>query len=69
MKKLSLLLVVAVVGTIFAGCNEKTPEEIEAAKYPKLKPLTPDEKKALDAKLGHAVAPPPGTSMPGPGSH
>lgn len=45
MKKLSLFAGLALLGAFAAvGCGEgKTAEEIEAAKYPKVKPLTPEE--------------------------
>ncbi|RYG86180.1 MAG: hypothetical protein EON58_22025 [Alphaproteobacteria bacterium] len=34
----------ALLGLLVAGCGAgKTPEEIEAEKYPKAKPLTPEE--------------------------
>ena len=41
----------ALLGLLAAGCGEgKTPEEIEAEKYPKAKPLTPDEQAQMQQK-------------------
>ncbi|MGV3618723.1 MAG: hypothetical protein ACO1SV_25655 [Fimbriimonas sp.] len=43
MKRLGILILLA-VAAFPAGCGEgKTPEEIEAAKYPKAKALTAEE--------------------------
>jgi|GEM_PF-3947275 len=62
MKILALTLVLA-AAAIMGGCgSSQTPEEIEAAKYPKAPPLTPEEQekaKALSKSL-----PPPGTPRP-----
>lgn len=37
------ITVAAVAMGVLAGCQSKTPEEIEAAKYPKRPPLTAEE--------------------------
>jgi len=53
MIRIALLFSVVLAGiSILSGCSEKTPEEIEAAKYPKVKPNTPEEEKAMRERLG-----------------
>jgi hypothetical protein len=63
MKTLSLLFGLALLGAFAAGCGAgKTQEEIEAAKYPQVKPLTPEE----EAKARElAQSRPPSTPQPG----
>lgn len=64
MKKLTLFLGLAILGAFAAGCGEgKTPEEIEAAKYPQVKPLTPEE----EAKARELSKSRPPTTPPQPG--
>lgn len=48
MRSLFALLILA-VGLVATGCGpEKTPEEIEAAKYPPVRQLTPEEQKRAE---------------------
>jgi len=65
MRKLNLLLVVVLGGSFLAGCGQKSPEEIEADKYPKAKANTPEQDAALRAKFdlnGRGSAPGKGPS-------
>ena len=58
MKTLSLLSGLAMLGVFAAGCGPgKTPEEIEAAKHPKVQPLTGEEA-AKARELGKSLPPP-----------
>jgi len=75
MRKLNLLIALALGGCLLAGCSQKTPEEIEADKYPKAKPNTPEQDAALRAKFdinrrGSSGAPTTRTTTPNtaPGS-
>ncbi|MBN9503390.1 MAG: hypothetical protein BGO01_01805 [Armatimonadetes bacterium 55-13] len=52
MKTLCTLILFAMAGMILTGCSPKTPEEIEAAKYPQVKQNTPEEEKAMRERLG-----------------
>lgn len=63
------------IGALFlalglSGCQGKTPEEIEAAKYPKAQPLTPEEeaqaRQLTQTRPRDNVAPsnPPPTNTP-----
>lgn len=63
MKRYFLLIGLAAVAAFSAGCGEgKTPEQIEADKYPKAKPLTPEE----EAKARELIQTrPPSTPQPG----
>lgn len=54
---LAIILVVLSLGLF--GCQEKTPEETEAAKYKPLKPLSPEERAALNQRLGGIGHAPP----------
>lgn len=66
MRRFVVPLLLTVVAALSAGCGEgKTPEEIEAAKYPKAKPLTPEEE-ARARELTQTR--PPSTSAPQPGT-
>ena len=38
-----------------AGCSTKTPEQIEADKYPKVKQMSPEEERAFRARMGEGV--------------
>jgi hypothetical protein len=51
MKKNTIILVVALLSYAAAGCSGKTPEQIEADKYPKVKVNTPEEDKAMRERL------------------
>lgn len=45
-----LLTIVALAAAI-GGCSEKTPEQIEAEKYPTVKKLSPEEERAARQRL------------------
>jgi len=62
MRTLALLLLVAVAGI---GCSQKTPEQIEADKYPQVKVNTPEEEKAMRERL-HLGAPTGADRQPPP---
>lgn len=47
MKNLFLVGCAAVTIFVLAGCEEKTPEQIEADKYPPARKLTPEEQKKV----------------------
>lgn len=75
MKRLLLIVAVMGIGLLSTGCNSKTPEEDEAAKFTKVKQNTPEEEKAMRERL-HLGAPlngnpgtgvPPGGGTPAPG--
>ncbi|AIE84518.1 hypothetical protein [Fimbriimonas ginsengisoli] len=51
MRNLALFLVTVLALASTAGCNSKTPEEVEASKYPQVKPLSPAEEKAARERL------------------
>lgn len=46
---LLILMLLAVAGL---GCSSKTPEEIEAAKYPPVSRLSPEEEQAAKERFG-----------------
>lgn len=48
MKQRILTLVIGSVGLLILGCQSKTPEEAEAAKYPKAAPLTAEQQAHVD---------------------
>ncbi|CAN5669074.1 hypothetical protein BH11ARM2_BH11ARM2_00660 [soil metagenome] len=50
MKRISILSMFALLGSLVAGCGAgKTPEETEAAKYPQVAPLSPEDQAKVDA--------------------
>jgi len=70
MKTLVLLVAVMGFGLLSTGCNSKTPEEDEAAKFSKVKQNTPEEEKAMRERLhlGKPLTGDPGTGVPPGGS-
>lgn len=52
MRPIYLLSLIGMFGALAAGCSQKTPEEIEAAKYPPAKPLTAEEQERVKALTG-----------------
>lgn len=52
MKRVCFLTFAALLGILAVGCSSPTPEEKEAAKYPKAKPLTPEEQERVKALTG-----------------
>lgn len=64
MMKVFLLVAALAACLLGAGCDSRTPEEQEAAKYPQVKPLTAEEKKKLDEQLASAHQPPPAGAPP-----
>jgi hypothetical protein len=57
MRRLWLIPVLMVSMGAVAGCGEpKTPEEIEAAKYPPVKPNSPEESRKLREEMANSPA-------------
>jgi hypothetical protein len=52
----TLLLIPALVLAV-SGCSSKTPEEIEAAKYPKVERLSPEQEQAARERFGAGATP------------
>ena len=44
-----ILILLCLAALLSVGCQGKTPEEIEAAKYPKTAPLTAEQQAKVDA--------------------
>lgn len=51
MRHIGALIAITMIGVSLVGCSQKTPEEIEAAKYPQVKQNTPEEEKAMRERL------------------
>lgn len=51
MRLLALLLPALLAMLLMGGCRAKTPEEIEAAKYPKVEPNPPEVSREIQQTL------------------